>query len=206
MACAGVLLAAGAAHRFGAHKLLAALPDGEPVGLRAARNLVAVLPDTVAVVRPGDRVLADLLAGAGLEVVVNPQAADGIGGSIAAGVAARAAAGGWIVALADMPWIRPDTIRAVVRALEAGASLAAPVYRGDPLAGPAGERVGGERGHPVGFAARWGAELMAMTGDRGARLFLAGAASDLVLVPTRDRGVLEDVDVPSDLPRPRATE
>lgn len=95
-----------------------------------------------------------------------------------------------------MPWIRRETIRAVARALEGGASLAAPVFTS--------ERGCGERGHPVGFAARWRSDLMSLTGDRGARQLLEGASSDLVLVPTADRGILQDVDVPSDLPRARA--
>ena len=47
---------------------------------------------------------------------------------------------GWVVALADMPWIRTETIAAVADALARGAMIAAPDYAG-------------VRGHPVGFAA-----------------------------------------------------
>jgi CTP:molybdopterin cytidylyltransferase MocA len=54
----GILLAAGAAKRFGGGKLLHPLPDGTPLGVAAARNLAMALPGVLAVVRPGDSALA----------------------------------------------------------------------------------------------------------------------------------------------------
>ncbi|MEJ2575989.1 MAG: NTP transferase domain-containing protein [Gammaproteobacteria bacterium] len=52
---AGVVLAAGAARRFGAPKLLHPLPDGSPIGVAAARTLARAVPATVVVVAAGDR-------------------------------------------------------------------------------------------------------------------------------------------------------
>ena len=75
----GILLAAGDGRRFGGQKLLHPLPSGEPVGVAAARNLIAAVPDAVAVVRPGDRELGAALRAAGMRVVENPAAVDGIG-------------------------------------------------------------------------------------------------------------------------------
>ena len=57
----GVLLAAGSGSRFGGDKLLHPLEDGVAIAAHAARNLIAVLPDVVAVVRWGDFPLYDLL-------------------------------------------------------------------------------------------------------------------------------------------------
>jgi molybdenum cofactor cytidylyltransferase len=111
-----------------------------------------------------------------------------MGASLACGVAASADANGWVVALADMPWIAARTIRAVGDAIVAGASLAAPVCRG-------------ERGHPVGFAASHRAALMALEGDEGARAILANAGTALVRIDVDDAGVLRDVDAPGDLTR-----
>ena len=54
----GILLAAGSASRFGGGKLLATLPDGTAVGVAALRNLLAAVDAVIAVVRPGDDVLA----------------------------------------------------------------------------------------------------------------------------------------------------
>ena len=184
----GILLAAGAARRFGGDKLLAVLPAGEAIGVAALHALRAVLPTVIAVVRPGDDALAALFAGHGARVVHCERADEGMGASLACGVDASADASGWVVALADMPWIATATIRAVADAIASGASLAAPVYRG-------------ERGHPVGFAASHRAALSALEGDEGARAILAHAGAALVRIHVDDAGVLRDVDAPGDLAR-----
>lgn len=185
---AGILLAAGAARRFGAPKLLHPLPDGVPVGIASARTLVQAVPHTLAVVQPGDRSLIEAYAEIGLGIVENPFADAGMGASLAAGVSAAAGAGGWLVALADMPWIQPATVRMLADRLRSGASMVAPVF-------------GGRRGHPVGFSHHWGDRLQALGGDDGARNLLAEHAGELVLLDTADAGVLEDIDHPDDLVR-----
>ena len=182
----GILLAAGASRRFGADKLLASLPDGSIVGAASCRAMRAALERVVAVVRPADERLASILASSGATIVHCPRADEGMGASLACGVAASADAAGWVVALADMPWIRPATIRAIADAIAAGASLAAPVHRG-------------ERGHPVGFAASHRSALMALGGDAGARAILARGDVALVRVDVDDPGVLRDIDLPRDL-------
>ena len=79
MRIAGILLAAGAGTRFGGGKLLAKLADGTTVGRRACANLVAAVPEVIAVVRPGDDELAEELAAAGARVTVCPDAQAGMG-------------------------------------------------------------------------------------------------------------------------------
>jgi molybdenum cofactor cytidylyltransferase len=185
---AGILLAAGSARRFGGAKLLASLADGTPVGVASWRALAAALPRTLVVVRPGDAALASALAAAGAEVVPCARADEGMGASLACGVAASRNAAGWIVALADMPWIAPATIRRVAAALASGAGIAAPFHRG-------------ERGHPVGFAAAYRDPLAALSGDEGAKAIVAANRSSLVRLDVDDPGVLRDVDVPGDLAR-----
>ena len=189
----GILLAAGRSERFGSDKLLVALPSafddiapGTPIGVAACRHLVAALPETIAVVRPGDRMLADRLRNAGAHVIECPRAEEGMGASLACGVMASPDASGWIVALADMPWIRPATIQSVAAALEAGADIVAPTYRA-------------ERGHPVGFAQRHYAALAASTGDLGARAILTAHRDQVTLLPTDDAGVMRDIDEPRQL-------
>lgn len=174
----GVLLAAGASHRFGGDKRLCRLADGTPMAVRCARTLRAVLPRVLAVVREADEA-ADQLSAAGLELVLCPVAAAGMGHSIACGVAASAEADGWLIALADMPWIRPDSMAAVAAALTAGAAAARPVYAG-------------QHGHPVGFSATFGPALQGLHGDQGARKLLRTIA--LTEVPCSDPGVLRDLD------------
>src|SRR5260221_12199048 len=160
----GILLAAGSAKRFGSNKLLHALPPGTPdagvpVGLAAARHLIGALPDSIAVLRPRAQKLGKLLRDAGCNTVVCKNASEGMGTSLAAGVRATTDADGWIVALADMPFIRPETIRIVTKGLQEGAAIAAPSFHG-------------QRGHPVGFARRFYEELSSLRGGDGARQFL----------------------------------
>ena len=182
-----VLLAAGAERRFGGDKLLAPLQDGTSVGAAACRAMHAALGHVVAVVRPGDDALASALAASGATIVHCARADEGMGASLACGVTATADAQGWVVALADMPWIAPATIRSVAEAIAAGAPIAAPVHRG-------------ERGHPVGFSAAHRDALMTLSGDEGARSLVAHGGVELVRIDVDDPGVLRDVDTPDDLP------
>jgi molybdenum cofactor cytidylyltransferase len=188
----GILLAAGSARRFGSNKLLHPLLTGVPIAVTAARNLIAILPRTIAVVRPGADELARLLSAEGLEVVVCPNADEGMGASLACAVATAGEPDGYLVALADMPYIRGSSLAAVRDALAAGPALVAPYFRT-------------RRGHPVGIAGRFRAELLAASGDEGARQLLERHAADLVKVPVGDPGVVRDVDTPADLAPPIST-
>lgn len=183
-----ILLAAGAGTRFGGGKLLHPLDDGVAIAAHAARNLAAADLDVVAVVRPGDFPLTDMLEQEGCHVTQCAEAVRGMGYTLAHGVAAARDVPGWIVALADMPSIRPSTIRDVAAALRSGATIAAPVYRG-------------ERGHPVGFSNALRGELLALTGDSGARAVIERHRDAIQLVDCDDPGVLLDIDAKSDLDR-----
>jgi molybdenum cofactor cytidylyltransferase len=183
---AGILLAAGSGSRFGGEKLLHPLDDGVAIAAHAARNLLAVLPDVVAVVRWGDFPLYDMLEEEGCQVTMFQGAARGMGASLAHGIGQARGADGWVVALADMPRIAPPTVQAVVAGLRDGAMIAAPVH-------------GGERGHPVGFSAGLRDELLALDGDQGARAVLERHHAALRLIECGDPNVLYDVDRKSDL-------
>lgn len=183
----GVLLAAGAGRRYGGEKLLQARWQGRPIVEHSLQHLLAAVPDTVAVVADETDDLARLLRRCGVDTVRNPEPGRGMGSSIAAAVAARPDADGWIIALADMPWIRVDSIARVVQALREGATIAAPFHQG-------------RRGHPVGFSAALQAQLQVLDGAEGARQLLQGAAG-LTRVDVADPGVVLDVDRPSDLER-----
>jgi molybdenum cofactor cytidylyltransferase len=184
----GILLAAGLGTRFDPsgvqNKLLAPLPDGTPVVFQSARRLLSVVEQVVAVVRPGAEKLADVLNDAGCAVIFVIDAERGMGATLAAGVRARSDSEGWIVALGDMPWIAPQTIEAVARALDGGTSLVAPYHRG-------------ERGHPVGFGRAHREALSTLDGDAGARSLLA--LNPVRRIDVDDPDILRDVDVPGDL-------
>jgi molybdenum cofactor cytidylyltransferase len=185
-----ILLAAGSATRFGSDKLLHALPHEVPIAIQAARHLKDVFADEVlAVVRAESTELSDLFRKEGCKVVVCENAAEGMGASLACAARAARDADGFVVALADMPFIRSSTIAAVRDALAAGASLAAPYFRA-------------RRGHPVGIAATFRGELEALRGDEGARKIIAAHEDGLRKIPVGDPGVLRDIDTPGDLAPP----
>ena len=180
-----ILLAAGSARRFGSQKLLARLPDGRYVVEAAANNLLAGAGRVIAVTG-GNRQLMRVLDDCGCQVVVNAHAEEGLGTSIAAGVRASADAAGWLVALGDMPYVRPDTIASILNALNDDNGIVIPTFDG-------------LRGHPVAFARGFGSELMALVGDNGARGVVALHPDRLRLLPMDDAGVLTDIDTPDDL-------
>jgi molybdenum cofactor cytidylyltransferase len=124
------------------------------------------------------------------DVVVVPQALAelGMGHSIAAGIAARADAPGWLLLPGDMPLVRPATLLAVAAALEQH-PVAYAQYQG-------------RRGHPVGFAAELYSELMMLSGDEGARRIIARYPAQGVDVD--DPGALLDLDTEADLASMRA--
>ena len=193
MRLVGILLAAGRSERFGGDKLVAPLPRpiddipaGTPIGVAACRHLAAALPKVLAVVRPGDATLAALLRDAGARVVECARAAEGMGESLACGVRSTPDADGWLIALADMPSIKPATITMLASALQRGADIVAPQYSG-------------QRGHPVGFARRHHAALAALRGDEGARAIILANRATFTLQTTDDPGVLHDIDTPSQL-------
>jgi molybdenum cofactor cytidylyltransferase len=180
----GVLLAAGGSTRFGSHKLLA-LIHNKPLIVYSA---VALDPcdHIVAVVREDDTDLHSRLRDLDIECVVNAEPARGIGFSIACAVQATADSGGWCLLPADMPYVDPATTRQLVQALHNGAALAAPVYQD-------------QRGHPVGFSARFYGALAGLDGDTGARRILQQYSDQLSMINTDNAGVLQDVDIPADL-------
>lgn len=128
-----------------------------------------------------------------LRVVTNPRRGRGMGSSLRAGLEALPANASVVaVGLGDEPLLRSET---VARLLEA--------QRKDPerIAFPVHQ---GKRGHPVLWPARFVPELLAVSGDRGARDLLERHAGDAVAVPVEDAGVRLDIDSPRDYARAKA--
>ena len=189
----GILLAAGHSRRFKpGNKLLYPLRAGQATVLVAAGNLLAALPHSLGVVRPEAPEIAHMLRQAGLDILAcqpeQQEMADSLAAAIRHLMFQPSAPDAVVIALADMPFIRSDSIAAISRALEAGAPLAAPTYQG-------------LRGHPVGFSKRFYAELATLSGDEGARSVLRHHAADLVLVECDDPGILQDFDTWEQLQR-----
>ena len=180
-----VVPAAGRGSRFGGpqHKLEQAFDGGTVLGATVRRAIESQLPVIVVTTAALAPVVARLIATRDIVVLSGGEAARGMGYSIAAGVAERSGASGWLVLPADMPLVKPGSLLAVASALEQHPVVFA--------------QHRGRRGHPVGFAAELYSELILLDGDEGARRLVArypahGEELD-------DPGVLLDVDTPADL-------
>lgn len=195
----GLLLASGFGRRFDAggrrNKLLARLPDGGTVVAASARALCEALEHVVVVVPDRGHLVEAALSDLPVHLVRNPRAREGIGASIAVGVAALKArhpdAVGWLVALGDMPFIAPRTIRTIADAVAPRDGETAATSR---IVAAAYE---GRRGHPVAFSRELDASLVALDGDHGAGRIVDAHA--VRLVECDDPGVLRDIDTPADL-------
>lgn len=187
-----MLLAAGSAARFGSDKRVHALPDGDSLLSAAITKCIKGFAEVVVVLKPGDEALAEKLRRQfypeDVTIVHAQDAQLGMGHSLAAGI--RAAAG-WdfaFVALGDMPFVEPETLAALNRAMSAAdpEAIVQPIYAGRP-------------GHPVGFGRRHFPALERLTGDEGARRVVKTAADHVLQIEVDDPGVLRDVDTPGDL-------
>lgn len=181
----GIVLAAGAATRFGGGKL-AALIRNEPLIAHAIRAARAAPVERVLVVASFTLAVGEWPGEPPVEVVRVTSGA--LSQSLAAGITAAQAAGAEAayVFLADMPLIPLATSVSLADRL-GDAYAAVPVCQGRP-------------GHPVLFARRAFPDLLALSGDEGAGRLLRGRA-DVVRVPIDDPGILLDVDVPGDISR-----
>lgn len=181
MEIALVVLAAGLSRRFrqqsGEHKLLADL-DGKPVLQRSLEQAAASGLDLFVVTRPDASAIHQLCTQATLVLCDS----GGLGESIAAGVNASRNYDGWLIALGDMPFVTPESYRAVSGAL-AEAVIVRPWIDGRP-------------GHPVGFQQQCYPMLNTLHGDAGPQAIVKSQA---VRLPLHDRGCLCDIDFPADL-------
>ncbi len=187
----GILLAAGFSRRFGAaDKLMQTLPNRQVMALTAAQHLIAALPQSVAVVRAENHLLADALQQLGLQVVACAADANMMADSLvtAVGYAARLypSNAGYVIALADMPYIQPTIISQVAAALRLHGGIVVPTFQG-------------QRGHPVGFAAQFQTALMSVHGDAGARDIVKQHAEQVYSLACDDAGILADIDTPADM-------
>jgi molybdenum cofactor cytidylyltransferase len=185
-----VVLAAGQGRRFGGrqHKLAQRLGDASVLSTTLAHAIETRLPVAVVTTAALAPLVADQIARRDTIVVSDADAERGMGHSIAAGVAERAAAPGWLLLPGDMPLVQCATLLAVAQAMDEH-----PIVHAQHR---------GRRGHPVGFAAELFSELVMLTGDEGARRLLARYPAFAVDVD--DPGVLVDIDTEDDLEAVRA--
>ena len=184
-----VVLAAGLATRMGELKPLIPI-DGEPALSRILRAIRAAgIPRPIVVLgaRSADRI-EEAIDLTDCTVIVNDAPEAGMSRSLRLGLDAISPdAVGLLVFHADMPYVRVETTRAVLRAAERGASIAAPLHEG-------------RRGFPVFFRRTHVSELRrTLTGDAGGRDYIDAHREAFESVVVDDPGSVHDVDRPADL-------
>lgn len=188
-----LMLAAGRSRRFGSDKRLAPFrPDRSLLETSIETVIGAGLPLLVAL-RPDDQPLAGQLRDRGVTTVRCANASAGMGHTIADGIAALPADWvGVLVALGDMPLVRPTTYLLLARGLTRE-GIVAPEH-------------GGRRGHPVGFGASFFPALQGLGGDRGGAELLTTHRQRVAHITVDDPGILLDVDDPAERDRLLARE
>jgi len=186
----GIVLAAGAGTRFDrsgkVNKLLAAF-EGLPLACHAARLLTAHCAHVVAVTSPGDGELRDWLTREGCLSVESSRSGEGLGFSLAAGVAeARRSYDpqALVVLLADLPVVRTQTVARLLAVPRNADTMVAPCYDG-------------QRGYPLVCGPGQFARLAACSDDRSVDQMLARSRPTLIDVD--DPGIVQDIDFPPDL-------
>jgi len=187
-----ILPAAGRSRRMGQPKLL--LPFGETTVLGALVGSLrqAGIERIVIVTAPDDHDLAAWALEQRLEHAVNPHPERGMLSTILAGIdelgGARALAlygEPLVISPADMPAIRPATIRRLLAELAAGSSsITVPMYAG-------------HRGHPLCLSPQLTRRLAELDLTIGLKQLLE-EEHDLLEVPIEDPGVRSDIDTPEE--------
>jgi molybdenum cofactor cytidylyltransferase len=189
MRAVAVVTAAGSAERFGGKKLLT-LIDDEPL---LDHTIDALLDGGVAevIVVVGKDARAELerdvnaMLDPRVRAVENPDPSRGMFSSIQEGVA-QAQGDVILVMPGDMPFVSPETVRAVIAAYERKPAIVSPRYRG-------------KRGHPVALPVSLRDEIRKASPGATLHDVIHAHVDMRVDVDVDDRGIVRDVDRPEDL-------
>ena len=187
---AALVLAAGESRRMGDANKLTIPVDGTPMVARVVDALQQSRVQRVIVVTGHEpERIKEALADRVVELVHNPDYAEGIGSSVRAGVAALGdEVDGALVALADMPWVNTEVINRLID-----------VFTSDSEPSIFIPRFGGQRGNPVLWGAQHFPELLALAGDVGGKALFQRHASAICYVDVESANVNLDVDTPDAL-------
>jgi molybdenum cofactor cytidylyltransferase len=188
----GLVLAAGAARRFGGPKLVAPL-EGRPLvayvlDVAGRARVSGLLSTLVGVVAPGDQAVTALVLASGAVAVTNETPQRGLSSSLRCGLAALRDADAALVLLGDQPLVRLDVVAVLVAAWhERLGTLIRPRYAASPA----------EPGHPVLIDRSLWPLVERLEGDAGLGRILPAGSSGVALIDVEGRN--PDVDSPNDL-------
>jgi molybdenum cofactor cytidylyltransferase len=189
-----VVTAAGSAERFGGKKLLAPI-NGAPLLDHTIRSLLeGGVTEVIVVVGTAARLELEREVNAmndpRVRPVENPDPSRGMFSSIQAGVA-NLSGDALVILPGDMPYVRPETVRALLARYRERESIVSPRYRG-------------KRGHPVVMPLSLRDEIASAAPTANLHEVIKRQKDAPVDLEVDDAGVVRDVDTPADLERPRA--
>lgn len=192
---AAIVLAAGRSTRMGGPNKLLADIDGKKLVRVVTEQVLASKVSSVIVVTGHQHTEVEAaLEGLQISFVYNPAFAEGLAGSVKAGVkSVPDTADAALICLGDMPLIDKQMIDRLLDAFapDDGSLIVVPV-------------ADGRRGNPVLWSRRFFAELTALQGDIGARHLIARHGEAVSEVEVIGNGAFLDIDTPEALAQARS--
>jgi molybdenum cofactor cytidylyltransferase len=188
---AAIVMAAGRSRRMAPHnKLLVADKAGKPMIARVVDNVLSSKARPILVVtgHQADAV-EHALGGRPVQYVHADAYADGLSASLKAGIAAvPPECSAVVVCLGDMPLVTGRMIDRLMQMYDPteGRTIVLPTFRG-------------KQGNPMLWDRRYFEEILAITGDSGARFLVGKHAEAVAEVEMGDDAVLRDFDTTESL-------
>ena len=187
---AALVLAAGESRRMGTINKLLVEVDGLAMVARAADAALQSGADPVIVVTGHQHEeLEAALAGRAVQILHNPDYAEGMSTSVRAGLAALPAdTGAAVICLGDMPHVDSGLISRLIAGFDPakGQAICVPTYKG-------------KRGNPVLWSSRYFGQMQRLAGDVGARHLIGEHSDHVHEIECGDASVTFDVDTPEAL-------
>ncbi|MBV1887437.1 MAG: NTP transferase domain-containing protein, partial [Parvibaculaceae bacterium] len=181
---AALVLAAGLSRRMGTRNKLVEEINGKPLVAQCVDTVLAAGVDSLTLVTGHEaNIVQETLAGRSINIVHNPNYADGLASSLKAGVTALPPCDAFIVCLGDMPDIQTADIQKLVSAYDRdeGRLICLPV-------------VNGKRGNPVLWDRAFANDMLNLTGDQGAKPLMRENEDVICEVEIEHAGPLSDID------------
>ena len=193
MSIAAIVLAAGRSSRMGSNKLCAML-DGKPLVRHVADAALGSQASPVLVVTGHEQTRVEAaLQGLSVVFIHNPVFAEGLAGSLKAGIGAVGdGPDGAVILLGDMPRVSPSLIDRLIDAYREGGpwDVVVPVRQS-------------RRGNPVLIGRSLFGDMGRLEGDHGARSLFSTKPVRVREVEVNDAGIFLDADTPEALERLR---